>query len=172
MVFLKLLENLHKKTTQILDSQKFEPVQFSVESAKPGFGDITCNVPFLLSKQLKKSPQEISSELSKLYDFADLPEIKNVEAHSSGYLNFAIDYAKFNDNVISSSTRDDYGKIDIGKFKSYEARRTLDRMIGYEISPITRDLGGAFIATGRVQGPALRLVVEREKDRLSFVKSK
>ncbi len=124
MVFLKLLENLHKKTTQILDSQKFEPVQFSVESAKPGFGDITCNVPFLLSKQLKKSPQEISSELSKLYDFADLPEIKNVEAHSSGYLNFAIDYAKFNDNVISSSTRDDYGKIDIGKNQTVVVEHT------------------------------------------------
>ena len=51
-------------------------------------------------------------------------------------------------------------KIDIGKFKSYEARRTLDRMIGYEISPKVRDLGGAFISTGRVQGPAIRLIVE------------
>ena len=62
--------------------------------------------------------------------------------------------------------------IDIGKFKSYEARRTLDRMIGYEISPKLRDLGGAFISTGRVQGPAIRLIVEREEERLRFVKSK
>ena len=62
-------------------------------------------------------------------------------------------------------------KIDIGKFKSYEARRTLDRMIGYEISPKLRDLGGAFISTGRVQGPAIRLIVEREEERLSFIKS-
>ena len=62
--------------------------------------------------------------------------------------------------------------IDIGKFKSYEARRTLDRMIGYEISPKVRDLGGAFISTGIVQGPAIRLIVEREEERLKFVKSK
>ena len=62
-------------------------------------------------------------------------------------------------------------KIDIGKFKSYEARRTLDRMIGYEISPKVRDLGGAFISTGRVQGPAIRLIVEREEERIKFVKS-
>ena len=62
--------------------------------------------------------------------------------------------------------------IDVGKFKSYEARRTLDRMIGYEISPKLRDLGGAFISTGRVQGPAIRLIVEREEERLSFIKSK
>ena len=62
--------------------------------------------------------------------------------------------------------------IDFGKFKSYEARRTLDRMIGYEISPKVRDLGGAFISTGRVQGPAIRLIVEREEERIKFIKSK
>ena len=45
-------------------------------------------------------------------------------------------------------------------------------MIGYEISPKLRDLGGAFISTGRVQGPAIRLIVEKEEERLSFIKSK
>ncbi len=114
MVFLELLENIRKKTTEILDSQNLEPVLFSVESAKPGFGDITCNVSFLLSKQLKKSPQDISRELSDLYNFDDLPEIKNVESHPSGYLNFSIDYEKFNEIVISSSLEENYGSLDIG----------------------------------------------------------
>ena len=114
MVFLKLLENIRKKTTQILDSQNFTPVSFAVESAKPGFGDITCNVSFLLSKQLKKSPQDISDELSKLYQFDDLPEIKNVTAHPSGYLNFNIDYEKFNNIVISSSLEENYGSLNLG----------------------------------------------------------
>ena len=114
MVFLKLLENIRDKTTYLVDSQNYDPVQFSVESAMPGFGDITCNVSFLLSKQLKKSPQEISAELSKLYQFNDLPEIKNVQAHPSGYLNFEIDYTKFNDHVIPISVQSDYGAIDIG----------------------------------------------------------
>ena len=114
MVFLQLLENIRKKTAKILDSQNLEPVSFSVESAKPGFGDITCNVSFLLSKQLKKSPQDISRELSDLYTFDDLPEIKNVESHPSGYLNFSIDYEKFNEIVISSSLKDNYGSLNIG----------------------------------------------------------
>ena len=95
MVFLELLENIRKKTTEILDSQNFRPVSFAVEAAKPGFGDITCNVSFLLSKQLKKSPQDISTELSKLYKFDDLPEIKNVTPHPSGYLNFSIDSVSY-----------------------------------------------------------------------------
>ncbi len=114
MVFLELLESIRKKTIEILDSKNLEPVSFSVESAKPGFGDITCNVSFLLSKQLKKSPQDISRELSSLYNFDDLSTIKNVESHPSGYLNFNIDYEKFNEIVISSSLEDDYGSLDIG----------------------------------------------------------
>ena len=115
MVFLNLLENIRCKTAEILDAKNYTPVQFSVESAKPGFGDITCNVPFLLSKQLKKSPQEISVELSKLYQFGDLPQIKKVESHPSGYLNFEIDYTKFNNIVISASIEENYCSLDIGK---------------------------------------------------------
>ena len=81
---------------------------------------------------------------------------------------------KFNEITESAVTTaiENPETIDIGTFKSYEARRTLDRMIGYEISPKLRDLGGAFISTGRVQGPAIRLIVEKEEERLSFVKSK
>ena len=114
MVFLELLENIRKKTTEILDSQNFTPVSFSVEAAKSGFGDITCNVSFLLSKQLQKSPQDISTELSKLYKFDDLPEIKNVTPHPSGYLNFSIDYEKFNNIVIPSSLEETYGSLNLG----------------------------------------------------------
>ena len=114
MVFLELLENIRKETSEILDSQNYDPVSFSVESAKPGFGDITCNVSFLLSKQLKKSPQEISKELSKLYKFDHIPQIKNVESHTSGYLNFNIDYTQFTNLVIDSSLQENYGSLDIG----------------------------------------------------------
>ena len=114
MVFLELLENIRKETSKILDSQNYESVSFSVESAKPGFGDITCNVSFLLSKQLKKSPQEISNEISKLYTFENIPQIKNVESHPSGYLNFNIDYTQFSNLVISSSLQENYGSLDIG----------------------------------------------------------
>ena len=81
---------------------------------------------------------------------------------------------KFNEITESAVKKaiDNPETINIGKFKSYEARRTLDRMIGYEISPKVRDLGGAFISTGRVQGPAIRLIVEREEERIKFVKSR
>ena len=124
MVFLNLIDEIGKKTNSILESQNLSSVPFVVEPAKAGFGDITCNVAFLLSKQLKKSPQQISSEFVLLYTFDDLTYIKNVQSHPSGYLNFEIDYTKFNDLVITSSQKNDYGEIDIGKNESMVVEHT------------------------------------------------
>lgn len=128
--------------------------------------------------------KKVVSELKKLAD--DAPEVylatdDDREGEAIAYhLNEALELKnepkriKFNEiteNAVINAINNPE-KIDVGKFKSYEARRTLDRMIGYEISPKVRDLGGAFISTGRVQGPAIRLIVEREEERLSFVKAK
>ena len=128
--------------------------------------------------------KKVVSELKKLADEA--PEVylatdDDREGEAIAYhLNEALELKnepkriKFNEiteNAVINAINNPE-KIDVGKFKSYEARRTLDRMIGYEISPKVRDLGGAFISTGRVQGPAIRLIVEREEERLSFVKAK
>ncbi|PKY11878.1 DNA topoisomerase I [Acidithiobacillus marinus] len=44
-----------------------------------------------------------------------------------------------------------------------EARRALDRMVGWEVSPILSRAIGAKASAGRVQSPALRLIVERER---------
>lgn len=56
------------------------------------------------------------------------------------------------------------GKIDLRKVDAQQARRILDRLVGYEISPI---LAGPFypgLSAGRVQTVALRLVCEREEE--------
>lgn len=49
-----------------------------------------------------------------------------------------------------------------------EARRALDRMVGWEVSPILSRAIGAKASAGRVQSPALRLIVERERAIKSF----
>ena len=52
--------------------------------------------------------------------------------------------------------------------EAQEGRRTLDRLVGYEVSPVLwRRVGGARSA-GRVQSVAVRLVVERERERMAF----
>ena len=66
-----------------------------------------------------------------------------------------------------SSCRD----LDMNLVHAQEARRAVDRLQGYGISPIiSRKLGGRYSA-GRVQSPGLKLIVEREKLRRKFSSS-
>ena len=49
-----------------------------------------------------------------------------------------------------------------------ETRRILDRIYGFELSNITRTKVGGGASAGRVQSPATRLVIERERERMKF----
>jgi DNA topoisomerase-1 len=50
-----------------------------------------------------------------------------------------------------------------------ETRRILDRLVGYEVSPVLWRLVKPRLSAGRVQSPAIRIVVERERERRNFV---
>ena len=53
-------------------------------------------------------------------------------------------------------------------YDAQQARRVLDRLVGYKISPLLWDKVKRGISAGRVQSPALRIVVEREREREAF----
>lgn len=60
--------------------------------------------------------------------------------------------------------------IDMNLVNAQQARRILDRLVGYELSPILqRQYRKQSLSAGRVQSVAVRLVVERENEILSFV---
>lgn len=49
-----------------------------------------------------------------------------------------------------------------------ETRRILDRLFGYEVSPVLWKIVGSGLSAGRVQSPAIRIVVDRERERMRF----
>jgi DNA topoisomerase-1 len=58
--------------------------------------------------------------------------------------------------------------MDDGLVEAYQTRRVLDRLYGYEVSPVLWKKVMPQLSAGRVQSVAIRLVVDRERERIAF----
>ena len=66
---------------------------------------------------------------------------------------------------------DNTRELDTALVDAQETRRILDRLYGYEVSPVLWRKVGPGLSAGRVQSAATRLVVDRERERLAFIRS-
>ena len=58
--------------------------------------------------------------------------------------------------------------LDDNLVEAQETRRVVDRLVGYEISPVLWRKINRGLSAGRVQSPAMRMIVQRERERMAF----
>ena len=114
MTFQSILDEVQNNLNRILSEMNISDVSFSVEPAKPGFGDVSSNIAFLLAKQLKKSPKDIAELFSEHYNKSVNTLVTKSEAHPSGYLNFFANWEKLSQLILSESNLDTFGFVELG----------------------------------------------------------
>ena len=87
---------------------------------------------------------------------------------SNGQQIFRVTFNEITPQAIKAAFRHP-GQIDLNKVNAQQARRILDRLVGYSLSPLLWKKVGRGLSAGRVQSVALRLIVERERQIESFV---
>lgn len=126
--------------------------------------------------EISKEKQQIIEQLKKLVkesEFVYLASDDDREGESiSWHLKEALDlndaktrrivFREITQNAILNALKNPRG-IDLDLVDSQQARRVLDRLVGYELSPILWKKIKVGLSAGRVQSVAVRLAVERER---------
>lgn len=114
MTFKILLDEINSNIQNIIEQLDLPKTSFVIEPAKSNFGDVMCNVAFLLSRHLKKKPYEVAQIISEKYKPFLGSLVEKVEPHPSGYINFFADYSKLTGIILKSSMNENYGFQDLG----------------------------------------------------------
>ncbi len=132
--------------------------------------------------EILPSKEKVVSELRKLADDADLiylaTDLDREGEAIAWHLREAIGgdderYRRVVFNEITKSAIQDAfkspGYIDIDRVNAQQARRFLDRVVGYMVSPLLWEKVAKGLSAGRVQSVAVRLVAEREAEIRAFI---
>lgn len=136
---------------------------------------------FAPTYEISKDKKEVVKELKKLAKDAEMiylasdddREGEAISWHLSEALNLdnaktrRIVFREITKNAIQNAIKNPRG-IDIDLVNAQQARRILDRLVGFELSPILWKKIKGGLSAGRVQSVAVRLVVEREREIANF----
>ena len=121
-------------------------------------------------KDIIKKLKELADEAEMVYLASDEDrEGEAISWHLKEVLNLSdkktrrIVFTEITKNAIQNAIQNPRG-IDIDLVDAQQARRVLDRLVGFELSPILWKKISTGLSAGRVQSVAVRLIVERERE--------
>jgi DNA topoisomerase I len=146
-----------------------------------GGGAIDIENGYTPTYEISPDKKDIISKLKKLAEDAEMVYLASDEDREgeaiSWHLKEALDlndkkirrivFTEITKKAILNAIETPRG-IDIDLVNAQQARRVLDRLVGYELSPILWKKIKTGLSAGRVQSVAVRLVVEREREILEF----
>ncbi len=125
-------------------------------------------------KRTVTSLKEAAKKCDKLYLATDLDrEGEAIAWHLAQILNvpegkvYRVIFNAITQATIRSAFAEP-GKIDMDKVMAQQARRILDRIVGYQISPLLWKKVARGLSAGRVQSVAVKIIVEKERDIRNF----
>ncbi|HAA83185.1 MULTISPECIES: type I DNA topoisomerase [Thermodesulfobacterium] len=154
------IKDLPPKTLGV-DLNTFHPSFYYISSKKKILSDLKKLVSKVEEVYLATDPDREGEAISfHLYEY-----LSSVNKNLIFKRVDLIEITEFGVKQALNSVRD----LDKGLYLAYQSRRVLDRIIGYLISPKLSKALNLPLSAGRVQSPALRLIVEREEEIEKFV---
>ena len=181
---LIIVESPHKAKT----IEKFLKGDYKVEASKGHVRDLPVNrmgikigdnfEPFYEISPEKKADIKRLSEKAKKADKVYLAtdpdrEGEAISWHLAEVLGLdekqanRIEFNEISEKAVKNAINNPR-KIDMNVVDAQQARRVLDRLVGYSISPIASSILNESLSAGRVQSVALRMIVDREREIQAF----
>ena len=147
-----------KKTLSILKQKSKDADEIILATDPDREGEaIAWHLEYLLQPEKKKSKKK------------DVGDVDKKEASKKdGKIKFGrVVFHELTESAINEAFKN-LGEIDMNLVNAQQARRILDRLVGYKLSPFLWKKVMYGLSAGRVQSVAVRLIVERERERQAF----
>ena len=158
------VKDLPKKDLSVDVDNEFKPVYEVIEGKKKLIGELKSAAKGATAIYLAADPDR-EGEAICYHLQEELQESKKKD----GPQIFRVMFNEITKNAIQKAFEKP-AAVDLHLVDAQQARRVLDRLVGYKISPLLWDKVRRGLSAGRVQTVALRLIVEREREIRAFVK--
>ena len=182
---LIIVESPHKAKT----IEKFLKGDYKVDASKGHIRDLPVNYmgvniaknfePYYVVSPEKKNDikrlTDLANKADKVYLATDPDrEGEAISWHLAEVLGLSedkinrIEFNEISEKAVKNALANPRG-LDVNLINAQQARRVLDRIVGYSISPVASARLNESLSAGRVQSVALKMVVDREREITAFV---